>query len=165
MPVLAEAVEGGDHDDDLEDAEDHDQGPDQRRGERRFVEAGLVAGEPAFGADRAEDRQDRREGRGDRQDAAVPAGDEEGEEGVEDRVDRADDSHAAATFQQRPAADRDQGRDHRRGGKQQHDHELGRDRPSLLPIRPPQFVARPDLSNRHGTIIESTGDVVAFAAR
>src|SRR4051795_10988272 len=75
VPLLVEGVEGGGDEDDLQQAEDHHQDADQRRPERGFVEAGAVAVEPAFGADRAEDREDHRERRRNREDAAAPAGD------------------------------------------------------------------------------------------
>src|ERR1700750_1664401 len=101
VPLLVEGVEGGGDEDDLQQAEDDHQQADERGAEQRFVEAGAVAVEPAFGADRAEDRQDHRKRRHHGEDAAVPARDQEGEEGVEDRVDRADGSHPAATLQQR----------------------------------------------------------------
>ena len=149
VPVLAEAVEAGGDQDELEQGEDHHQQADQRDRDQRVFEAGLVAGEPAVGADRAEDRQDHRERGGDGQDAAAPARDEEAEEGVEQGEDQADGAHPAAAAEQREAADRDQRGDRRRGQHQEGDHELGRDHVGLLPIRVPELVARRHLSYRH----------------
>ncbi len=127
-----------------------DQQADHRGGEQPLVEAGLVAGEPAVGADRAEDRQDHRERGGDRQDAAAPAEDEEGEEGVEQRRRSAQmiPMPPPPVISEKPviviSAD-----ERRRRREQEDEHELGRDRLGFFPIWPPQFVARPDLSYRH----------------
>src|SRR3954469_17121137 len=57
VPLLVEGVEGGSDEDDLQQAEDHHQEADHRGAERGFLEAAAVAVEPAFGSDRAEDRQ------------------------------------------------------------------------------------------------------------
>src|SRR3954454_3326950 len=53
VPFLVEGVEGGGDEDDLQEAEQDHQQPDQRGVEGGVFEAGAIAVEPAFGADRA----------------------------------------------------------------------------------------------------------------
>src|SRR3954447_9640262 len=149
VPLLVEAVDRGGGDDDLQQGEDHDQEADQRRRDQPFFEEVLVAGEPAVGADRAEDREDHRQRGGDREDAAVPTEDEEREERVHQAVDEGDDPHPGPARHQREAGDRHQAGEDRGRGEQEDEHELGRDRLGFLPVWGPELVPRPYLSHTH----------------
>ena len=134
-------------------------------GRSGVLEAVLVAGEPAVGADRAEDREDHRERGADREHSAAPLQRANPEQEVERGVDQADDAHPPAAGQDRPAGDRDQGAEGGCGQHQERDDEFGRHDIGFFPIWVPELVPRPRLSYRHGTIIESESDSAALAAR